>query len=118
MEILQTISYILLFAVATAILYAIGLKKSMTKERDLLHSLYLKSEKKIVNALKNKETMTRNELEKVVEGTKASLFYSKNKLIVKDSKTFIQSILGDMIEKKIIVEEMEQGKKVYRLMKP
>ena len=42
---LSTLFYILLFAIATVIIYIWGIKKEQSREKELLDNLYKKSEK-------------------------------------------------------------------------
>lgn len=42
--------YILLFAIATVIIYIWGMKKEQSKEKELLDNLYKKSEKIVIKS--------------------------------------------------------------------
>ena len=48
--------YILLFAIATVIIYIWGMKKEQSKEKELLDNLYKKSEKIVIKSFKQNKT--------------------------------------------------------------
>lgn len=106
---------ILLFALATIILYIWGLKKSMTEQNDLLQILSIKGRKKVFKYLKKNGQITIAQVETEINKISASQFYSKQKAVVTDSKTFSKALITEMKEKGIILEELDHGKKVYKL---
>ena len=101
---MKTIFYILLFAFVTVIISIWGLIREKNKTNDLLNILYNKAEKKIIKALKSNKTLSKKQIEKELLNLKASLFYSKNKLVVKDPSSFTVFIIGRLLEKGIIVK--------------
>ena len=101
---MKTIFYILLFAFVTVIISIWGLIREKNKTNDLLNILYNKAEKKIIKALKSNKTLSKKQIEKELLNLKASLFYSKNKLVVKDPSSFTVVIIGRLLEKGIIVK--------------
>ena len=112
---IKYILYVLLFAIATMIIYTWGLIKTRNQSRDLLNILYSKSEKAILNALKNKGSLSRKEIEKELINIKASQFYSKNKLAINDPKTFSKSLIDTMMKKNLIVKNDLDGTIKYIL---
>lgn len=112
---LQIALWILVFAVVTAVLYGIGLSKSMHRERDLMALLFSKGERKIRKALQKKETMTHKELEALLAGTRSTLFYSRRQMTVQDPKLFTKTLLKAMVEKGILLESNQNQQKIYRL---
>ncbi|RDY23720.1 hypothetical protein CHF27_006225 [Romboutsia maritimum] len=100
----KTIIYILLFAIATIIIYTWGLFKEKNKSKDLLDILYSKGEKKILKALDSKGSLSRKDIEKELMNLKASLFYSKNKLVVQDPSHFSKVLVGKLLQKGVIVK--------------
>lgn len=105
MSIPEMIFWILAFATATAIVYGWGLAKSRSQQRDLLALLYVKGEKSIKKALRKNGPMEQRELEKLLTGTTASLFYSKNRAVVKDPASFTQQLLDAMTEKGVLTKD-------------
>lgn len=101
---MKTIFYILLFAFVTVIISIWGLIREKNKTNDLLNILYNKAEKKIIKALKSNKSLSKKQIEKELLNLKASLFYSKNKLVVKDPSNFTVVIIGRLLEKGIIVK--------------
>ena len=55
--------YILLFAIATVIIYIWGMKKEQSKEKELLDNLYKKSEKIVIKSFKQNKTLSRKDIE-------------------------------------------------------
>jgi len=112
---IKYIIYVLLFAISTMVIYTWGLIKTRNQSRDLLNILYSKSEKTVLNALKKKGSLTKKEIEKELINIKASLFYSKNKLTIKDPNTFSKSVIDTMIKKNLIIRDDLNGSRKYIL---
>lgn len=100
----KTIFYILLFALATVIIYTWGLIKEKNKTKDLVNILYTKGEKVIIKALESKGSLSRKDIENELLNLKASLFYSKNKLIVQDPSHLSKVLVGRLLQKGIIIK--------------
>lgn len=113
--VLTRIIGILLFAVVTAVLFAIGMVKERDKQQTLSGKLFLKGESAVKKALSKNGKMTRVEIEKCVTGLKAGLFYSKEKAVVSNPVTFTKDLLDQMEQRHIIVQVTEKGKKYYQL---
>lgn len=111
----EIIIKILLVAVTIAFLGGWGIVKQQRKNHELLEKLYKKTEKKIISTLKIHEKLTIKEVEEIIKGTKASLFWSKQKIVVKDPKIISKDILSKMIEKDLIIEKYHKGKKIIIL---
>lgn len=105
---------ILLFAMATAFVYGWGVIKQHNQAKDLSNLLYSKGVDKVKKYLKTHDTITASEMEKLVEGMKASLFYSKNRAVVVDTKDFVRQLTAYMIEYHLLEETSINGKVVYR----
>ena len=101
---METIFYILLFAFITVIISLWGLVKEKNKTNDLLNVLYDKAERKVIKELKINKSLSRKQIEKELINLRASLFYSKNKLIVQDPSHFTKIIIGRLLEKEIIIK--------------
>lgn len=99
---IKILIYVLLFALSTMIVYAWGIIKSQNKQKDLLDILYVKGEKRVIKELKKNNNMTKIQLQNSLKDLKASLFYSRNKIIVTDPKVFTTTLLRSMEEKGII----------------
>lgn len=110
-EYLSYIPYVLLFAVATAIIYAWGLWRSQNQGRDLYSMLCAKGVNQIRRTLKKRGPMTRSELESVVKGLQAHHPFSRRRLGVTDPKQFLDSLLPYMQKQKLI-EKQEKDKKI------
>ena len=120
-EYLSYVPYVLLFALATALIYAWGLWRPRNPARDLNSLLSAKGVSRIRKALKKSGAMTRGlgdvykrqELEKVVSGLSARQPFSRNGIEVKDPKKFLDSLLPYMVKQRLIEERTEDKKVVY-----
>lgn len=73
--------------------------KKQNKSKDLMSQLYKKSETKIIKAFKKKQVLTRRDIENEVKNIKASLFYSRDKIVVQNSSSFAKNIINTMISR-------------------
>ena len=101
---LSTLFYILLFAIATVIIYIWGMKKEQSKEKELLDNLYRKSEKIIIKSFKQNKTLSRKDIENELTNVRSSLFYSKHKLVIKDSSHLSKIIIGNLLNNGTIIK--------------
>ncbi len=101
---MKYIFYILLFAIATMIIYIWGLLKEQRKSIDLFEILYHKGEKKVLKAFKSKKSLSKKDIENELSNLKSSLFYTKDKLIIKDPTHLTKILIGNMLKKGIIVK--------------
>ena len=99
--ILEYLPYVLLFALATMIIYAWGLWRSIRQQQE--------------KALKKNGAMTEKELEPFIKNLTAKQPFSREQIAVTDPKQFLDSILPYMIKQKMITETQENGKAVYQL---
>lgn len=112
-EYLSYVPYVLLFALATALIYAWGLWRARNQAHDLNSMLSAKGVSRVRKALKKNGAMTRKELEKVVSGLSARQPFSRNGIAVQDPKKFLDSLLPYMVKQKLIEERTEDKKVVY-----
>lgn len=114
---LKYIPYVLLFALATMIIYAWGLWRSMRKNQDLSNMLSAKGISAVKKALKKNGPLSRKDLEPFVKSLTASQPFSKDRIAVTDTAKFLDSILPYMVRQKMILEKKEGGKVLYELNK-
>ena len=112
---LTYIPYILLFALATMIIYAWGLWRSVRQNQDLSNLLAAKGVSKVKKALRKKSGLTLKELEPFVKDLTAKQPFSRQQIAVTDPKEFLNSILPYMVRQKMITENKEGNRTVYRL---
>ena len=115
--IIHYIPYVLLFALVTAVIYAWGLWRSIRQQQDLSNLLSAKGVAKIKRALRKNRAMSRQDLEPVIKDLAAKQPFSREKIAVTDPKKFLDSILPYMVKQKLITEEKENGKILYRYRK-
>lgn len=105
---------ILLVAVTFAFLLSWGYIKQQRKNEELLNNLYKKIQSKIMNEFERKEKLSITDIENLIKGTKASLFWSKNKITVTDPRVFIKNMIKDMENEGLIVEDIDNNCRVYK----
>lgn len=110
----QIILGIALFAVAGAILYAWGLKKSMDQREDLQRSLMSACGSRVVKYLKKHGTVTKSEIATLVDGLTVGPFWSRHKVRVQDGKQVADQVIGFLLDQQY-VEPADGGS--YRLKK-
>ena len=99
---MKYIIYILMFAAATVIVFSWGIIKEQNKSRDLMNQLYKKAENNVVKAFKRKDFLSRKDIENEVKNVKASLFYSRDKMVVQNPRSFTKSLINTMINNNVI----------------
>ena len=112
---LKYIPYVLLFALVTIIVYAWGLWRSVRQNQDLSNMLAAKGVSKVKKALRKNKALTLKELEPFVKDLTAKQPFSRQQIAVTDPKEFLESILSYMIRQKMIIENQEETRTVYRL---
>ena len=112
---LKYIPYVLMFAVATMIIYGWGLWRTMHQKQDLSNMLAAKGVSKVKKALRKNKALTLKELEPFVKDLTAKQPFSRQQIAVTDPKEFLESILSYMIRQKMIIENKEENRTVYRL---
>ncbi|MDK2919060.1 MAG: hypothetical protein PWQ37_1793 [Candidatus Petromonas sp.] len=106
---------VLLVAITVAFLGAWGIRKQQGKTKELIDKLYQKAEKRVLTELQKHNELSKQQIEDVIRGTKASLFWSKQQVQVIDPKVMSKDLIKKMIEKDKITEKFNKGKKVYTL---
>ena len=112
---LKYIPYVLLFALATMIIYAWGLWRSVRQNQDLSNLLASKGVAKVRKALRKNKALTLKELEPFVKNLTAKQPFSRQQLAVTDPEEFLNSIRPYMVRQKMIIENKEENRTVYRL---
>ena len=110
----QIILGIALFAVAAAILYAWGLKKSMDQQEDLERSLMSACGSRVVKHLKKHGTITKNEVAELIDGMTVGPFWSRQKVRVQDGKKVAGQVIDFLLDQQYIEAA---GGGSYRLKK-
>ena len=91
-----------MFALATVIIFSWGIIKEQNKSKDLMNQLYKKAENNVVKAFKRKDVLSRKDIENEVKNVKASLFYSRDKMVVQNPRSFTKSLINTMINNNVI----------------
>ena len=110
----QIILGIALFAVAAAILYAWGLKKSIDQQEDLERSLMSACGSRVVKHLKKHGTVTGNEVAELIGGITVGPFWSRHKVRVQDGRKVSGQVIEFLLDQQYI--EPVDGRS-YRLKK-
>jgi hypothetical protein len=106
---------VLFLAVTIAFLGVWGILKEQRKSQDLLDKIYSKMQKKIIKGLEKKEKLYLKEIESIILHTKASLFWSKEKVEIIDAKLAAKTLIEKMLAEDIIKENFYKNKKIYIL---
>lgn len=108
-----TVIGIILFAIATSIIYVWGLKKSIKQADTLKEMMYTKAANKVMAYLKKNDSVSKKEILNLVCGIKASEFYSKKTVVVQNEMEFTNSLINFMSDKNLI----QKDKGIYRRSK-
>ena len=106
---LKYIPYVLMFAVATMIIYGWGLRRTMHQKQDLSNMLCSKGISKVKKALKKNKSLTKKELEPFVKDLTAKQPFNSERIGVTDPNAFLDSILPYMLKQKMIKEIREDN---------
>lgn len=104
MKILYIVGGVLLFALATAVLYTWGLRKSMMQQASTMHRLRTKCANIVVRQLKKQGTLTEKQIVELIKGVKAGEVWSKQKAVVSKPKEFAPQLIEWMIDQRWIVK--------------
>lgn len=110
---LKYIPYVLLFALATMIIYGWGLWRTIRKNQDLSNMLCAKGISRIKRVLRKNGPMTRRDIEPFVKNLTASQPFSRDRISVTDPAQFLDSILPYMVRQKMLIEKKEHGRVIY-----
>ena len=105
---------IVLFAVATAILYVWGLRKSMLQGEELSRILLNRCGNKVLKYLRKHSTITEKEMAREIKGVTAGEFWSKKKMVVQQPEKFVHEVVSFLLDQQYIEAV---GSKEYRLKK-
>lgn len=89
---------VILFAIATMLLYGWGLVKQKNQSADLMNLLFSKGNAKVKKFLKKNEYITIDDVEKMADGLEAKQPFSANKAVVKDKRDFSEKLLQYMVK--------------------
>lgn len=104
-NIIHYLPYILLFAVATMLIYGWGLWRSLHQGQDLNNLLTAKGISKIKKELKKNGKMTKKELADSVKGLTAKQPFSKQRIGVTNPMQFLDSLLPYMERQEMITKK-------------
>lgn len=107
---------ILLFAVASATLYVIGLRKKMHENENLVEMLLNNGAVRVRKYLKGHDTITADGIGYVIEDVKAREFYSKKMATIRNGADFQAQLIDYMLRRNYLTEDKnDKGETVYRL---
>ena len=104
---------IILFAIATMIIYSWGLLKQKSQTSDLMNMLFSKGVAKVKKYLKKNSYITISDVEKLSANLEAKMPFSRNRAVVKDKKDFARKLLDYMVK----TGQLEQEGGRYQLSK-
>lgn len=98
MKVSTIIIGIILFAIATMIIYGWGLVRQKNQAGDLMRMLFAKGESKVKKYLKNNEYITTADVEKMCDHLEVRQPFSANRAVVKDKKDYAKQLLAYMVK--------------------
>ncbi|MCI6857827.1 MAG: hypothetical protein MR867_00840 [Eubacterium sp.] len=113
--ILHYLPFVLLFAIATMIIYGWGLWRSLRQNQDLNNMLTSKGISRIKKALRKNGKMTKKELEPFVKNLTAKQPFGRERIGVTNPSQFLNSLLPYMVKQEMIKETKEKGKVFYSI---
>ena len=113
MKLSTAIIGIVLFAIATMILYGWGIVKQKNQTNDLMNLLFSKGQDKIKKYLKQHEYVTISQVEQICEGLEAKQPFSRNKAVVKDKRDYAKKLVEYMLK----TNQLEQEGSRYKMYK-
>ena len=105
---------ILMFAVATAVLYAWGLGKALDQQQTLERNLLHVCGSRVIRYLKKNGTITQEQVAELIQGITVGQFWSRNKLKIQCGKDFAPKVLHFLTEQQYIVSAEHN---IYQLKK-
>lgn len=103
MHMIIKVAEVVLVALAVAVLYVWGMKKSMTQNQDMMMQLTNKCAAIVIKQLKKQGHMTMKEIERAISKVKAGPWWSQQKAIVQDPSAFGKDLTAYMIDNGWIV---------------
>lgn len=113
MPLWMTVIGILLFAAATAVLYVWGMKKSLDQRQKLADILYNKCANKVLAAFKEKDSLSAFDIEKIITSVKVSEFYSRQKAVIENPKTYFKMLIEKMYTDNLISKDVNGSSVKY-----
>lgn len=119
-KILTMVVGVILFAIAAAILYMIGMKKKMNQDERLVEMLLNNGAYRVVKYLKSHGEITLKGIGYVIKDISAKEFGSSKKAIIQDGRAFQDRLVEYMLNNGHIVEaegndKRKKSEKVYKL---
>ncbi|HHY53515.1 MAG TPA: hypothetical protein GX499_09805 [Clostridiales bacterium] len=111
----QTVLYVLLFACISAVLYAWGMKKSLSQQDDLMRILINKASARVIKYLKKNKTISMAEIERQVANISARKPWSKQRATVANPNVFAQQVREHLLSQQWITFDQKSGQ--YHLNK-
>lgn len=114
MKTYEIIIGVLLFAVAGAVLYVWGLKKSVDQDSNMERNLLHACGSRVVKALKKKESLSEAEIASAIEGITIGQFWSRQKMKVQNGAKVAPSVIAFLLDQQYIEK---CGQNAYRRKK-
>ena len=97
MKISTIIIGIILFALATMLIYVWGMYRQVNQSKDLMNLLFSNCESQVRKYLKKHSVVSTKEVEEMVTGLTAKLPFSSKKSVVTDPKEFTEKLMDYMV---------------------
>lgn len=107
---------VILFALVTAGIYAVGLRKKIHEEERLTEMLLNNGALRVKNYLKEHDTVTEAGIGYIIEDVQAKEFHSRKTAVIADGQDFQKQLIPYMLRHQHIVRvKGEKGETLYAL---
>ena len=93
---------VLMFAAVTALLYVWGLKKSFGQQETMQRSLLHACGSKVLRYLKKHDTVSKEEVAMLIEGTTVGPMWSRQRMRVQSGKDFAPQVIEFLLDQQYI----------------
>ena len=116
MSVTTVIMGIILFALATMVLYVWGLRRKVTQQQRLNAMLMNNCARRVVKYLRENHSITAKEISYLIKEVKAREFMSKEVAVVIDGKALQGQVISFMLDKGYIKKQGQRGKEALYVL--
>lgn len=117
MEWLKYVPYVLLFMLATMLVYGWGLWRGQNQQGDLQKMLTAKAVARVQRALKKKECLDKAEVIELVKNLKVHQPFSETYLGVTNPSSFSEQLMQYMVQQHMVTEEKGKSGRCWKKRK-
>ena len=103
----KTIAGIAMFMVVTAVLYVWGLKKSFSQQENMVRALLHACGSKVLRYLKKHDTVSRDTIATLIEGTTVGPMWSRQRMRVQSGKDYAPQVIEFLFDQLYIQQDAD-----------